>query len=85
MNKTTIAFQMQSTYNREPIIVVIDSGIDAAKVREIETAFDTHIERYSEANDGDFCDFDDRLAVEQVLNDMGLSFSFFDADYTITY
>lgn len=85
MNKTTIAFQMQSTYSREPIIVVIDSGIDAAKVREIETAFDTCIERYSEANDGDFCDFDDRLAVEQVLNDMGLSFSFFDADYTITY
>ena len=85
MNKTTIAFQMQSTYNREPIIVVIDSGIDAAKVREIETAFDTCIERYSEANDDDFCDFDDRLAVEQVLNDMGLSFSFFDADYTITY
>ena len=64
---------------------LLDSGIDAAKVREIETAFDTCIERYSEANDGDFCDFDDRLAVEQVLNDMGLSFSFFDADYTITY
>ena len=85
MNKTTIAFQRKTTYSIEPIIVVIDSGIDAAKVREIETAFDTCIERYSEANDGDFCDFDDRLAVEQVLNDMGLSFSFFDADYTITY
>ena len=82
--KTTIAFQVQSNYDREPVIVEFEGKISEETVKEIDEKLQDYTIQYGEKHD-DCIDFDDRDAIEDVLNIMGLSFRFFAADYTITY
>ena len=82
--KTTIAFQVQSNYDREPVIVEFEGEISDETVKKIDEKLQDYTIQYSEEHD-DCIDFDDRDAIENVLSSMGLLFRFFAADYTITY
>lgn len=83
--KTTIAFKVQSNYDREPVIVELDEEITETTVNEIDEKLQDYTIQYGEEHDDDFIDFNDRDAIEDVLSDMNFSFRFFTPDFTITY
>lgn len=85
MKKTLVAFQTTCCYEKEPIFVQIFGTFTKEDFLEVQKAIEEYNNNYGVEHDDDFCDFNDRKAITEVLDNMGFAWTFLKANFTIEY
>lgn len=85
MKKTIVAFAPTCTYEREDIFVQILGTFTKEDSLRVQKALEEYNDNYGKTHDEDFCDFNDREAITEVLDNMGFAWTFLKANFTIEY